>query len=49
VILPEAATPNAAVETRADARKCAELFRSRRDAIDGIVVSLPMRRNCFAS
>lgn len=30
-----------AVETRAEAKKCAELFRKHRDAIDGIIVSLP--------
>jgi L-fucose isomerase-like protein len=30
-----------AVETRAEARKCAELFRSQRDHLDGIIVSLP--------
>jgi len=29
------------VETRADARKCAELFRRRADRIDGVVVTLP--------
>lgn len=41
VILPESATAHAAVETRADARRCAELFRANRDRIDGVVVSLP--------
>ncbi len=41
VILPESATVHAAVETRADARKCAELFRANRDRIDGVIVSLP--------
>lgn len=30
-----------AVETRAEAKKCADLFRKHRDAIDGIIVSLP--------
>jgi L-fucose isomerase-like protein len=30
-----------AVETRAEAAKCADLFRARRDAIDGVIVSLP--------
>ncbi len=30
-----------AVETREEARKCADLFRSRRDSIDGVIVSLP--------
>jgi len=29
------------VETHADARRCAELFRRHRDEIDGILVSLP--------
>jgi L-fucose isomerase-like protein len=42
VALPEESTPaRGAVESRADALKCAELFRSKRDAIDGIIVSLP--------
>ena len=30
-----------AVETRAEARACADLFRRHRDAIDGVVVTLP--------
>ena len=30
-----------AVETRADARACADLFRSREADIDGVIVSLP--------
>jgi L-fucose isomerase-like protein len=29
------------IETHADARKCADLFRSKRDEIDGILVVLP--------
>ncbi|MCA9239336.1 MAG: hypothetical protein KDA37_04015, partial [Planctomycetales bacterium] len=29
------------VETHADARRCADLFRSRRDEIDGVLVCLP--------
>lgn len=41
VIPPQEATPNGAIETRADARKCAELFRANRDRIDGVIVSLP--------
>jgi L-fucose isomerase-like protein len=41
VITPENATPNGAVETSADASKCAALFQARRSEIDGIVVSLP--------
>jgi len=30
-----------AVETPAEARRCADLFRSRRDAIDGVIITLP--------
>ena len=30
-----------AVETRAEARKCADLFKQHRDEIDGIIVTLP--------
>ena len=30
-----------AVETRAEARQCADLFRANRDQIDGIIVTLP--------
>jgi len=41
VILSEDATPTSAVETYADARKCADLFRLNRDRIDGILVVLP--------
>jgi L-fucose isomerase-like protein len=41
VVPPEDATANGAIETRADARKCAELFRAQRDEIDGVIVSLP--------
>ncbi len=40
-ILPADATPNGAVETREDAKAYARYFRENRDAIDGIVVSLP--------
>lgn len=40
-ILPFEATPNGAVETRADAAAYAKFFRQHRDDIDGIVVSLP--------
>lgn len=40
-ILPADATPNGAVETRADAHKYAQFFRAHRDEIDGFVVSLP--------
>jgi L-fucose isomerase-like protein len=34
-------TKSGAVESLADARKCAELFKANRDAIDGILVTLP--------
>ena len=30
-----------AVETRAEARKCADLFRRNRDTLDGVIVTLP--------
>jgi len=41
VILPDSATAHGAIETLADARKCAELFKNERDRIDGIIVVLP--------
>ena len=41
VIPPEDATPNGAIESLADARVCAELFKENADKIDGIVVILP--------
>ncbi len=41
VILAADATPTAAIETRADAKKCADLFKQNADRIDGIVVVLP--------
>jgi len=41
VIPPEEATGNGAIETAKDAAVCAELFRAKRDGIDGIVVVLP--------
>ncbi|MGD8499730.1 MAG: hypothetical protein PVJ86_03740 [Phycisphaerales bacterium] len=41
VILPESGTAHGAIETLADARKCAELFKQNRDQIDGIIVVLP--------
>ena len=34
-------TKHGAVETREEARKCADLFRQHRDAIEGVVVTLP--------
>lgn len=41
VILDPAQGKAGSVESIADARACADLFRSRRDDIDGILVSLP--------
>jgi L-fucose isomerase-like protein len=41
VILPEDATASGAVESYADAMKCAELFKKRREDIDGVLVVLP--------
>ncbi len=40
-ILPEDATPTGAIETYADAEKCARFFNEKREEIDGIVVALP--------
>lgn len=34
-------TKHGAVETREEARKCADLFRQHRDAIEGVIVTLP--------
>ena len=41
VIPAEAETTSGAIETLADAKKCADLFKKNRDAIDGVVVVLP--------
>ncbi len=41
VVLGPEDTQHGAVVTRDDAKKCAALFRDHRDAIDGIVVTLP--------
>ena len=41
VILSETDTPLGAVESYADAKTCAALFRARQDDIDGILVVLP--------
>jgi L-fucose isomerase-like protein len=41
VALGPEATPYGSVETLADARACADLFRAHRDAIDGVLVTLP--------
>jgi L-fucose isomerase-like protein len=41
VALSPEATPFGAVESLQDARACADLFRSHRDEIDGVLVTLP--------
>ena len=41
VALDPETTLHGAVESLADARACADLFRSRRDEIDGVLVTLP--------
>lgn len=41
VMLTPEQTKLGGVETYADARQCADLFRRRRDAIDGVLVCLP--------
>jgi L-fucose isomerase-like protein len=41
VALGPADTKHGAVETREDAKTCAELFGAHRDAIDGVIVTLP--------
>src|SRR5437588_1763193 len=41
VALTEAESKFGAVETRQEARRCADLFKRHRDAIDGIVITLP--------
>jgi len=41
VITPEDATPCGAIETRAHAKLCAELFKRKADEIDGVIVVLP--------
>jgi len=41
VIVEERATPSGAIESRADALKCAAVFQANRAKIDGIIVSLP--------
>ncbi|MBP8305596.1 MAG: fucose isomerase [Phycisphaerae bacterium] len=41
VILPAAATEHGAIETYAHAKQCAQLFQSRRQDIDGVIVVLP--------
>jgi L-fucose isomerase-like protein len=41
ITLPVDATKFGAVESMADAEKCAELFKANRDKIDGVLVTLP--------
>ncbi|WP_319563245.1 fucose isomerase [Marispirochaeta sp.] len=41
VVLDENATPTGCVETYKDAKICADLFKRKRDDIDGIIVILP--------
>lgn len=41
IILDEHATKLGAVETWEDAKRCADLFKQHKDAIDGILVTLP--------
>ncbi len=41
IALGEDEVPNGAVETYGDAKKCAALFKKKRDEIDGIIVVLP--------
>ncbi|MBE0535721.1 MAG: fucose isomerase [Phycisphaerae bacterium] len=41
IMVAEGAVDNGAIETFQDAKKCAELFQSNRDRIDGIIVILP--------
>jgi L-fucose isomerase-like protein len=41
ITLPEEASKFGAVESLADAHKCADLFKAHRDEIDGVLVTLP--------
>jgi len=41
IALPAEATKFGAVESLADAQKCADLFKAHRDEIDGVLVTLP--------
>ncbi len=41
VVLTPEQTKHGAVETYEDAKRCAELFRAKADAIDGVIVTLP--------
>ncbi len=41
IVLEESDSKYGAVETRQEAARCAELFKKRREEIDGVVVTLP--------
>jgi L-fucose isomerase-like protein len=41
VVTEEGDTPSGSIETLADAKLCAELFRKHREEIDGVIVLLP--------
>jgi L-fucose isomerase-like protein len=41
ILDPQATTATGAIESLADARACADLFRQHRDEIDGLLVTLP--------
>src|ERR1039458_1647937 len=41
VIPDEDATDHGAIESLAEARLCADVFRRRRDDLDGVIVTLP--------
>jgi L-fucose isomerase-like protein len=41
IALPADATPFGSVETREDAKKCADLFKANAAKIDGVIVTLP--------
>jgi L-fucose isomerase-like protein len=41
ITMPEDASPGGSVESLAEARQCAEVFRQNRDQIDGVIVTLP--------
>jgi L-fucose isomerase-like protein len=41
IILDAEASNNGAIESLEEARRCADLFRARRDEIDGILITLP--------
>lgn len=41
VVLPDTFSPAGSIESLAEARACGDLFKSRRDDIDGILVTLP--------